>query len=253
MGFGFHERIREFMVSLLCICPTKGRPGQALATLDSFERTRSGLASLFFVLESTDRHAYPNEILQRASIVEPNSAAVKWSKAVMENRASFDGFMFVGDDLQFETPAWDSLFMEELQKTNLFGIVQGDDGHFRNRSVSHPVIGRRLIAATGWAVLPGIWHYIDLGWTDLTKSLGLFRFMPEVRTPHLRWDRIRTKTDPAWIQNWRLCAPHDQKVYHEWLRTKRQEDQERVRCALKFYENNKETSVGAAPCGPAFK
>lgn len=205
------------MNGILAICPTRERPKAAMEVLESFQEKTSKNSRIMFALDNDNYDDYPDEIVMNSAIFPRTGIARKFNLLTMRFLNKWEGFMFVGDDLRFETPGWDEMMLTAIRDHNGFAVAYGDDRQYRFSRATHPVLGRNLVRAMGCAVTPGIVHYLDFPWNWIGKQLGLLVWVPEVITPHLRWDALHTEPDALWTETNQKYGPLDTETWNKWV------------------------------------
>lgn len=221
-------------MSLLVLCPTKGRPAAAAATYASFLGTRSRSVDthiLFIIGDDEDPILYNGLPL----LVVPHRT---WMNEVLAEAVDLilrydlpDILGFVGDDNRFVTVGWDTKVSAVLADG---GFAYCND-HLRPDLPTHVFVTTNIVKRLGWFGLPGLWHlYLDNVWRVLGTKTGSLHYLPYVILQHLNPltgmgqmdDIFRASNAPAVYE-------HDQAVFAEWVATRAEGDIETVRDVLR--------------------
>jgi hypothetical protein len=202
-------------MSVLVLCPTRGRPDLAAQCLASFLATRRDTATrLVFIVDTDDptRTQYPREYVVPVRPTGCMGGALAAGAKIALGDASVVGM--IGDDNRFCTPGWDVMIAGRLEGNP--GIVYGDDGFQHERLPTAWWLSRALVDAFGMTH-PGLRHYyMDNYWLELGRACGCIWYMPEVSIEHLHpiagkaendptYDRSKAfdRTDTAFFRRWR--------------------------------------------------
>lgn len=153
---------------LTVFCPSRGRPEEAQALLDSFLATKTTDARLVFLVDRDDPSRYPGEVLVGAPTGDPTgplNVATEVSSADVG---------FCGDDTRFLTPGWDGLVVAQLRDGP--AIVWGMDGTSQKPWPSTCFISSGIVKALGYMVPPTLRRgYFDVFWIQLATATGVAR------------------------------------------------------------------------------
>lgn len=221
-------------MSLLVLCPSKGRPGKAHELLASFNDTKVlEDTQLYFVLDYGETDHYPGNKLyvppfkQRRGMVDPLNMAFRTVRDMA------DIFGFVGDDHRFRTKGWDEVFTKILEDGG-GGLVYGNDLNWPNGEIPTQIFGSAWVwEALGYMALPSCQHlYVDNAWRVVGESLDRLWYVPEVVIEHEHPAYSKTQWDEGYLA---VNAPemyeHDRAAFEQWLQDGSAEDIERVRLA----------------------
>lgn len=218
-------------MSVLAVCPSRNRPGAALATLASFEETRRGSRSrLVFVVDDDDelRDQYPPDctIIVPATGCSGDAIRLALTPAVLAD-ATVVGFL--GDDNRFRTPGWDTVFDAALASP---GIAYGDDGIQHERLPTSWWLSRALVDEWGLVPEPFRHLYTDNFWRDMGQGAGCLRYFPWISIEHLHPDVGKAQTDAVYQRSSAPSSPNatlDRQAYERWAATDRPRDVRRLR------------------------
>lgn len=223
--------------SLLVLCPSRGRPDAAVATNETFTKTRanSWRTSLKFVLDADDPTAERYSDLSTI-VLEPDRTGnmVKaLNSAAIDVAPFYDIVGFVGDDHRFRTTGWDDAIREAIANLGS-GFVYANDLAQRENLPTQVFISSNILLALGWMGLPSCHHlYIDNAWKVLGSNLDRMRYLPNVVIEHLHpaygkgeWDEGHVRVNTGEMYH------HDAMAFEAWMRSGAMEDIARARAAL---------------------
>lgn len=225
-------------MSLVVLCPSRGRPWGALAALESFEQTASNGSIMRFIVDEDDDHLDSYRHLDLPLVVIPpqggmvadlNYAA---SAVLMDPTVTF--LSFIGDDHRFRTPGWDTVFMNTLT-ANGGGFAYGNDLFWQHGEIPTQImISANIVAELGWMALPSCRHlYVDNVWKELGEASNSLFYFPRFIIEHLHPAAGKAE----WDEQYRLVNSEeryaaDRQAFETWMATQASEDFESVRRAL---------------------
>lgn len=221
-------------MSLVVLCPTRGRMAAVRETKASFEATKTRETThLVFVVNDDERDLYPDV----DHIVVPTgewmgevlAAGVK----VLLEREEPTYIGFIGDDNRFKTPGWDAV-VEEVLDAHGGGFAYGDDLAQRGNLPAHVFMSASIVRALGWMCLPGARHlYMDNTWKTLGEGARCIYYLPQIVVQHLHPSFAPVATDESYARsNSTDTYSHDGAVYVKWLQDRSVHDIDTVREAL---------------------
>jgi len=168
-------------LSILIICPSRGRPGYLAKMVQSFVAT-STVAHLVVRLDDDQKEMYARVQIPERVFFEfgpkigpgasiNGSAYMNMRLAKERNDLTlrpYDAFCAAPDDAEFMTPGWDTYALEVLQSfPKRIGVVSAahDQGAFLN----YPCVSREWIEILGWYAHPTIYHFC---WDTMHELLG---------------------------------------------------------------------------------
>lgn len=229
-------------MSILALCPSRGRSQAARETLASFlETVRDPRSRILFIVDKDDPtlRDYPREYTYQ---VEPTGCMGGALRAALANPGVLDDCTaagMIGDDNRFRTPGWDVMFDEYLSKD--IGIAYGDDGFQHQRLPTSWWVSRPLVDVFGLAPAGQRHLYFDNWWRSLGQGVGCLRYFRNVSIEHLHphvtegpnW-LLSAKADDTYRRgNSREVARHDREAFEHWERRGRREDVKRARTIVK--------------------
>lgn len=169
------------MISILC--PSRGRPELAARMVNSALATSVGSIEILLYLNEDDPKLdeYKNLIDKKYYEVGPDrSPAYSWN--LLSDKAKYDIFFLVGDDVEFITPAWDRTTMEYFNNIeDKIACVYPRHTTGKTSKNPHFCVHRRWKDALGYFVPPQFWHwYVDTWTREIAKKLKRYVLMDDV-------------------------------------------------------------------------
>lgn len=212
---------------VLALCPTRGRPNAAAATLASFQATAVDPASrLVFIVDADDPEleAYrliPDAVLHVIAPTGTMGGALTVAGRDQGLLGDASSVGMIGDDNRFRTRAWDVILDSWLVDHG--GLAYGDDGFQHERLPTSWWIARPWVDAFG-IVWPELRHYwMDNWWLELGRGAGAVRYFPDVSIEHLHPLAGKASAD-AIYQRGELNGRGDQQRFQAWLHNGRRAD-----------------------------
>jgi hypothetical protein len=228
-------------LSILVLCPTRGRPDSLRAAAESLVSTRRNGATRFLAIIDEDDPQLPQYAEEHAlyhwlTVKHSGGMVAALNAAVSEILETDDGptiLGFIGDDHRFRTLGWD-LEVESALADG--GFAYGNDLFWPNGEIPTQVfITRKIVAALGWMGLPGCRHlYIDNAWAELGRATSSLHYLPKVVIEHLHPAAQKAEWDEGYKRvNSQLMYDRDRTVFERWRTSSLfTEDVEHVRHAL---------------------
>ena len=216
-------------MSLLAICPSRGRPQAAHATLGSFLGTRRDPASrIVFVVDSDDLllPEYPKDYVH---IVPPGGGMGAALRAAGSDRrllADATSVGMVGDDNRFRTEGWDLVLDKWL--TENIGIAYGDDGFQHARLPTSWWMSRAIVDEFGMTDKALRHFYMDNWAKALAEGANCLRYFPNVEIEHLHPLAGKAKDDAIYRRGL-IHEHHDEAYFAHWFKHLRPKDVQRLR------------------------
>jgi hypothetical protein len=225
-------------MSIVVLCPTRGRPARALQTKVSCLATKSlPKTAIKFAVDLNDPE-YPNylETLGEADIItllpeETGNLVKATNSAVPLVWDDYDIIGHVGDDHLFRTHGWDIAISNALAWP---GVAYGTDGHHGPNIPTACFLSSVIIKSLGWMALPTANHlYIDNAWKTLGDRLGQIHYLPGILIEHMHPLVGKAEMDEGYaLNNSPTMYEHDEAAYRHWVRTDLADDVDRVRQAI---------------------
>jgi hypothetical protein len=214
-------------MSILALCPSRGRPKAAAQTLASFKKTvRDPASRIVFVVDSDDPtlSEYPK---RHTIVVRPLGSMGAALRAAQTPEVLGDATSvgMIGDDNRFNTPGWDVILDEWL--TENVGMAYGDDGLQHERLPTAWWVSRKLVDAFPLAP-PMLSHlYMDNWWLSLAQGAHCVRYFPGIDIEHLHPLAGKAQTDAIYERSSKF-AREDRRAFERWQRQDRRRDVEKA-------------------------
>jgi len=144
---------------ILVICPTRDRPDDAEALLDSLLATSENTVLGLYV-DDDQRDLYQRFYGRERVLVTcgPRLGPAPSYNAVWRSYPQFEIYGVACDDIRFLTPGWDEyvhIMIEHFR--GRIGVVSAD--HNGHASVGYPYVSRQWIEILGWLMCPAMTHF----------------------------------------------------------------------------------------------
>lgn len=231
-------------MSLVVLCPSRGRPFAARDLQLVFDKTKMLESTrLVFVVDSDDPEFSEYVQLGADGVFEMmhpkhaggmvnalNAAAVE----LLESETDVEIVGFVGDDHRFRTRGWDVSFSVQLLETKP-GFAYANDLFWPNGEIPTQIfISAEIVRQLGWFGLPGCTHlYIDNAWRELALATDSLFYFPEIKIEHMHPAGGKAEWDEGHLRvNTPAMYGHDEAAFRQWRQSPDfTEDVERVRRA----------------------
>lgn len=223
------------------LCPTRGRPQQALNLYKSFKSLQANENELIFCIQNDDpsfkdyENIFKKNGINKYFISEGMPTSYLWNQ--MAFNSSGDLLTLIGDDVEILTNNWDKRIEEEAKKiTDKIFVITVDDGrtdkkHGEFMRCPHPTINRKWMELLGYFVPPFFMHrYLDRYTQELAISMGRFIEIKDVIFNHLKFNYSADNTGKR-SRNW---INYDKYIYENVSKKYFEKDLEILRSNLKF-------------------
>jgi uncharacterized protein (DUF2249 family) len=214
-------------VSILALCPSRGRPKAAAETLVSFNATKRDRNSrIVFIVDSDDPtlSEYPARFTHVVRPTGSMGGALRSAQKELIGDATSVGM--IGDDNRFRTPGWDVILDGYL--TEHIGMAYGDDGLQHERLPTSWWVSRKLVDVFPLAP-PMLDHlYMDNWWKSLAEGAGCLKYFPDVDIEHLHPLAGKASMDATYKRSEKWVS-HDREAFRRWERRQRNADIRRAR------------------------
>jgi len=206
---------------LLCIVPTRGRPGGARELITAFRGTHAR-AHLVFAVDDDDpalpeyrRIDCPDGIWFRCG---PQKTLSGWTNLLAGRYAgSYRALMSLGDDHRPRTDRWDAKLLAALAKTGGTGIAYGDDLIQGRQLPTAAVVSSDIVRSLGWMCLPSLRHYyVDDTWKLLGASAGCLHWCPDVIVEHVHPIATGATPDATYLDAQNASYMADRAAFRDW-------------------------------------
>ena len=150
------------MISLLC--PTRGRPKQALNLYKSFINTQSDINELHFCIQREDSFFDEYVNLFKINGIEKYFVSESMPTSYLWNQMAFatkgDLLTLIGDDVEILTKGWDKIIENEASKyADKIFVITVDDGRTdkpqgKFMRCPHPTVHKKWVETLGYFVPP---------------------------------------------------------------------------------------------------
>ena len=178
------------MISLLC--PTRGRPKDALAMADSVGNTCRGDVELIFYVDDDDDTWTETPLGSFMSeLYGPREGIGKaWNRLTMMAQGDILGMC--NDDLRYDTEGWDIAIRDNMFADGI-GIVFANDGLKKGDHCAFPFVSRRWYETLGYFVPEHFgFFYHDTWLYDLAQRVGRIKYLPDIHITH--WHNMGDQT-----------------------------------------------------------
>lgn len=178
-------------------CPSRGRPQLAQRLIDTATATQKGNTEFLFYLNDDDEklQEYKDLLDEKHYTVGPNqSTCYSWN--LMADKASHDVVMLMGDDVQVNTPNWDQMIVDEINKfDDKILMVVPSDGRPKNRHLgnesklwpdeklpaAHFAVHKNWTNTLGYLAPVFFWHWhVDSYTQEVARKLNRCMYLPTV-------------------------------------------------------------------------
>jgi hypothetical protein len=203
-------------ISLLC--PTRGRPGRFADFVRSVAETASGpdRVEILGYVDDDDPEkasylaAYKSFAVDRAiaalrtvelHVGEPLNTPL--INNILADAARGDILMIANDDQIFRTKGWDLRIDEEAARfpDGIF-CMWFDDGRYREKICTFPILGRRWVETLGYIEPPLFEHFnCDLWTWQIAQMIGRTHYIGDVLVEHQHPDTGKMAADATTQRN----------------------------------------------------
>ncbi len=208
------------MISFLC--PTRGRPKQAISLYKSFINTQSNKNELLFCIQKEDNlyQEYINIFklngISKYFTSESMPTSYLWNQMAFNSKG--DLLTLIGDDVEILTNGWDSRIESEAKKfnDNIF-VITVDDGRKDKQQgkfmrCPHPTVHKKWIETLGYFVPPFFMHrYLDKYTQELAIKIGRYIEIKDIVFNHLKFNYSEDETGVR-SRNW---INYDKYIYEK--------------------------------------
>lgn len=206
-------------MSILVLCPTRGRPQALREAFSSFDQTVTMLSSRMLGvvdLDDPQQSRYDEPFLtpeHGGGMVAALNAAVQ---QVLLSPEPPDIIGFIGDDHRFRTVGWDTAITTALEKP---GFAYGYDKFWHEGQIPTQVfISRPIVEALGYFALPTCHHlYVDNAWMALGQATGSIHWLRDVVIEHMHPAVGKAEWDEGYrLVNSDVMYEHDGNAFANW-------------------------------------
>ena len=191
------------MISFLC--PTRGRPKQAINLYKSFINTQKNNNELLFCIQKEDplfeeyKNIFKLNNISKYFTSESMPTSYLWNQMAFSAKGNL--LTLIGDDVEILTMGWDERIEAEAKKFNdNIYVITVDDGRKDKQQgkfmrCPHPTIHKKWIEVLGYFVPPFFMHrYLDRYTQDLAIQIGRYIEIKDIIFNHLKFNFSGDKT-----------------------------------------------------------
>ena len=221
-------------MSLIVICPSRGRPDKAKETYEAFEKTkRNEWSKIIFAIDEDDPTYNGYTHLPFRMPIHKGGMGNALNATALQVMDEYDYIGFVGDDHRFRTKNWDNIILEHLTSEG-GGIAYGNDLMQGVNLPTQVFMSSSIVKALGWMALPGAKHlYFDNTWKVLGEGLDRLYYFPDIIIEHMHpavgkadWDDNYKRVNDQSVYD------HDGAVFAKWRENEYDADVAKVRAVL---------------------
>lgn len=224
-------------MSLLVLCPSRGRPWGALEAYQSFVATKELDDSRFLAIVDSDddKLASYRHLDIPLSVISPQGNMVADLNYVALFAAENNDIVgFIGDDHRFRTPGWDAAFSRTLTEAG-GGFAYGNDLFWPHGELPTQIfMSSEVIRVLGYMAIPTCKHlYVDNGWKVVGEAIDRLFYFPRFIIEHRHPAAGKADWDERYLLvNSEERYADDRQAFETWLASKAPEDILRVKFAL---------------------
>lgn len=218
-------------MSVLVVCPSRGRPDAASELQRTFLATRQDEdTQLIFAIDSDDPtlEGYAQAARALTLHVGPsqgsmNGALNEAAHALLNADPDVTVVGFVGDDHRFRSPHWDRAISDLLAEHP--GVAYGDDRNWGERLPTMWFLSRVVASFFGMGLRTLKHLYIDNYWLELAGGAECLTYLPDVVIEHMHpafgkgeWDEAYRRVNSEEMYN------ADRGEYERWQANRKQQD-----------------------------
>lgn len=228
---------------ILVICPSRGRPQQCKAMIDSFLAT-SQMSTLKICLDINDPCLPEYQDLIGGSvpfvmgIQRPITEIINeyWQFAA----DCFRWFSVTNDDFLYKTDGWDIKLTGNIKTLEAgIGIAYGNDLLQGIHLPTTSIVSREIVEALGWLQMPGLTHLFgDNVWAHLGQNAGCLLYRPDVIIEHRHFFARKSAEDAIYKKtNSREMYDRDALAFHNWKISDGIKDVEKIKDLMQLRVN----------------
>lgn len=216
---------------LLMIVPSRGRPQNVAALLDTWGETATGAADLLIALDEDDPALPGYEALHVLDRWPARLGVPRWrigkrlrlggtlNEVAAAYSAAYRMLGFLGDDHRPRTAGWDRRFVEALSELGT-GLVYGNDLIQGAALPTAVAMTSDIVQTLGWMVPPGLVHlWIDNAWLELGRRIDQIRYLPDVVIEHMHPLVGKAPSDAGYEEvNSSARFESDRRAFEDWVR-----------------------------------
>lgn len=221
---------------MLVIVPSRGRPDNIAALVESFKQTRT-YAELLVVVDDDDELLERYEMVMEAApdwatlaVTERKRLGPTLNEYAVKSAPLYDIIGFMGDDHRPRTHAWDRTFANSLAHMGGVGMAYGNDLLQGPNLPTAVWMSSCIVETLGYMLPPGLTHlYIDDAWKALGLRINKLSYVGDVVIEHLHPVAHKAAWDEGYAEvNSGAMYENDGKVFHAYLENGLTTDAEKI-------------------------
>jgi hypothetical protein len=221
---------------MLVIVPSRGRPDNIAALVESFGQTRA-YAELLVVVDDDDEMLERYELVMESApswasleITERKRLGPTLNEYAVKNAAKYDILGFMGDDHRPRTHHWDRRFAAAMAHMGGVGMAYGNDLLQGPNLPTAAWMSSCIVETLGYMLPPGLTHlYIDDAWKALGMRINKLTYVGDVVIEHLHPVAHKAEWDEGYAEvNSGTMYENDGKVFHAYLQNGLHTDAEKI-------------------------
>ncbi len=181
------------------LIPTRGRGEDFRFFAESWKKTTEGLSDVIVRIDDDDTEAltlvrdFPEftfHIGERKPFLDLlNDLAKRYCE-------EYPYLGFMEDDCNFNTPGWETTFIQKLEELGDNGIVWGNDLLNEHTLVGLPFLNSKIVQRLGYMAPPEIKYlWADHFWLKLGRELNSLYYFPHIVVEHRHYSTGKRKKD----------------------------------------------------------
>ena len=197
----------------LTICPTRGRPKQFAAFLESFRKTSVCSDLLVFVDADDPQYEEYERVTADFRVNMTKKTTTELFNWGFNLRPNYEFYSCTNDDFVYQTPWWDEYLCQKGK------ICYGNDLHAKDAMPTTSCIDGDIVRALGWLQMPRLYYmYGDQVWKTIGHKLNALLYFPAVVIEHRHWSALKAEMDETYkTTNASSVYQHDDEAYRAWL------------------------------------
>lgn len=221
---------------LLVICPSRGRPNQLNAALDSAINNQSTNKCDYIVaLDDDDEQNYVRRTdVQYVIYPRGTSCVIICNEIALQYIDQYICMITYADDVRMNTVGWDQIVLDKFIARNGWAIIYGSDGFHGPTLATHSFMGSKIVKALGWILMPRLIHlWADHVVMDIGSRLQVIEYVPDLLMEHLHHTAGKSPMDDTYKAYWNPeVHGSDNGKFHYWQAHDAATDIERIRLAM---------------------
>lgn len=215
---------------IFVLCPSRGRPKQCKAMVDSF-LLNSSCSVLKLLLDNNDPYLdeYRDIIKDVSYTIEDQTTTTELINSHWQYTADcYKYFSVTNDDFIYKTKDWD---LKLIKKINGIGIAYGNDLLAGQAIPTTSVVSREIVEALGWLQMPTLTHLFgDNVWNYIGRACGCIHYVPEVIIEHRHVFARKAEADETHNRtNSKEMYRIDEQAFIKWIKENSKEDIAKVK------------------------